>query len=174
MGKNVSRRLFIDQYCFGILNHLLTNDDFKSKNLSANNITVIDGNEKDLNFISKVNEEVFFYIVKPEKMIFNVIIQIHLMLKGMKENSIHNIIFIPCENYDIHSESPAYFGDFFSDRAVTDYGKIFSRKFCCRNREIRKSRGINPFIVFNCGVIIPYSAEPVENIGENLLCNSVR
>ena len=101
MGKNVSRRLFIDQYCFGILNHLLTNDDFKSKNLSANNITVIDGNEKDLNFISKVNEEVFFYIVKPEKMIFNVIIQIHLMLKGMKENSIHNIIFIPCENYDI-------------------------------------------------------------------------
>ena len=72
MGKNVSRRLFIDQYCFGILNHLLTNDDFKSKNLSANNITVIDGNEKDLNFISKVNEEVFFYIVKPEKMIFNV------------------------------------------------------------------------------------------------------
>jgi hypothetical protein len=101
MGKNASRRLFIDQYCFGILNHLLTNDDFKSKNLSANNITVIDGKEKDLNFISKVNEEVFFYIIKPEKMIFNVIIQIHLMLKGMKENSIHNIIFIPCENYDI-------------------------------------------------------------------------
>ena len=101
MGKNVSRRLFIDQYCFGILNHLLTNDDFKSKNLSANNITVIDGKEKDLNFISKVNEEVFFYIIKPEKMIFNVIIQIHLMLKGMKEKSIHNIIFIPCENYDI-------------------------------------------------------------------------
>ena len=101
MGKNTSRRIFIDQYCFGILNHLLTNDDFKAKNFSSNTITVIDGKEKDLNFITKVNEEVIFYIIKPEKMIFNVIIQIHLMLKGMKENSIHNIIFIPCENYDI-------------------------------------------------------------------------
>ena len=34
-------------------------------------------------------------------MIFNGIIQIHLMLKGIKDYFIYKIIFIPCENYDI-------------------------------------------------------------------------
>ena len=101
MGKNESRRLFIDHYCFGVLNHLLTTQDFKAKNFGSGNIQVIDGKEKDLNFISKISEETILYIVKPDKTIFNTIIQIHLMLKAMRPNLVEYIIFIPGENYDI-------------------------------------------------------------------------
>ena len=101
MGNNESRRMFIDQYCFSILNHLLTTQDFKSKNFGSGNINVIDGTEKDLINISKVSEEIIIYIVKPDKKVFNAIIQIHLMLKAMKPNLEEYIIFIPVENYDI-------------------------------------------------------------------------
>ena len=101
MGTNESRRLFIDHYCFSLLNHLLTTQDFKSKNFGSGNINVIDGKEKDLNFISKVSEEIIIYIVKPDKKIFNTIIQIHLMLKAMRPDLMEYIIFIPGENYDI-------------------------------------------------------------------------
>ena len=101
MGKNESRRLFIDHYCFGILNHLLTTQDFKAKNFGSENINVIDGKEKDFNFISKISEETILYIVKPDKTIFNTIIQTHLMLKAMRPNLVEYIIFIPGENYDI-------------------------------------------------------------------------
>ena len=100
-GRSESRRMFIDQYCFSILNHLLTTQDFKSKNFGSSNISVIDGTEKDLNFISKICEEIIIYIVKPEKKLFNIIIQTHLMLKTMKPNLEEYIIFIPVENYDI-------------------------------------------------------------------------
>lgn len=51
--------------------------------------------------MTKIPEEVIIYIIKPDKMIFNIIIQIHLMLKSMKEKLVENIIFIPGENYDI-------------------------------------------------------------------------
>ena len=101
MGKNESRRLFIDHYCFGVLNHLLTTQDFKAKNFGTGNIQVIDGTEKDFNFINKISEETILYIVKPDKKIFNTIIQIHLMLKAMRPNLVEYIIFIPGENYDI-------------------------------------------------------------------------
>ena len=101
MGKDKNRRLFIDHYCFGILNHLLTPQDFKNKNFNSGNINVIDGTERDLNFISKVSEDILIYIVRPDKKIFNTIIQIHLMLKAMRPNLIEYLIFIPGENYDI-------------------------------------------------------------------------
>ena len=105
MGKMDSRRIFIDQYCFGLLNHLLTPKDFTKKNFSSSNITVLDGKERDLNFIMKFTEETMIYIMKPNKKFFDNILQIHLMLKSMKESMKQNlkeyIIFIPCENYDI-------------------------------------------------------------------------
>ena len=101
MGNEASRRLFIDHYCFSILNHLLTTEDLKKKNFGSGNITVIEGNEKDLTFVSKMTEEVIIYIVKPDKKLFNVIIQIHLMLKAIKPNIEEYLIFIPGENYDI-------------------------------------------------------------------------
>ena len=96
MGDKNSRRIFIDQYCFGLLNHLLTPKDFTKKNFSSDNITVLDGKEKDLNFIMKFKEETMIYIMKPNKKFFDNILQIHL-IPNMKVY----IIFIPCENYDI-------------------------------------------------------------------------
>ena len=101
MGKSNSRRMFIDHYCFAILNHLLTPQDFKAKNFGSGNINVMDGTEKDLNLISKVSEDIIIYIIKPDKKIFNTIIQVHLMLKALRSNLEENIIFIPVENYDI-------------------------------------------------------------------------
>ena len=101
MGDINSRRIFIDQYCFGLLNHLLTPKDFSQKNFSTNNITVLDGKEKDLNFIMKFQEETMIYIMKPNKKFFDNILQIHLMLKAIIPNMKVYIIFIPCENYDI-------------------------------------------------------------------------
>ena len=104
MGKNIqniSRRMIIDHYCFGILNHLLTTQDFKAKNFSSGNINVIDGTEKDLNFINKISEDIIIYVTKPDKKIFNIIIQTHIMLKAMRPNIEEYIIFIPGENYDI-------------------------------------------------------------------------
>jgi len=101
MGDINSRRIFIDQYCFGLLNHLLTPKDFSQKNFSNNNITVLDGKEKDLNFIMKFQEETMIYIMKPNKKFFDNILQIHLMLKAIIPNMKVYIIFIPCENYDI-------------------------------------------------------------------------
>ena len=71
MGDINSRRIFIDQYCFGLLNHLLTPKDFSQKNFSSNNITVLDGKEKDLNFIMKFQEETMIYIMKPNKKFFD-------------------------------------------------------------------------------------------------------
>ena len=99
--KNITRRMIIDHYCFGILNHLLTTQDFKAKNFSSGNISVIDGTEKDLNFINKITEDIIIYVTKPDKKIFNVIIQTHIMLKAMRPNIEEYIIFIPGENYDI-------------------------------------------------------------------------
>ena len=81
MGKNISRRIFTDQYCFGLLNHLLLKDDFKQKNFSQNNITILDGKEKDLNFVMKFQEETMIYIIKPNKLMIN-----ELMINESKQS----------------------------------------------------------------------------------------
>ena len=114
MGKDNSRRLFIDQYCFGLLNHLLQTKDFKQKNFGSNNITVLDGKEKDLNFVTKFQEETMIYIIKPNKQKFDSILLIHTMLKATIPNLQAFIIFIPCENYDIikHMKTSHIRGDF--------------------------------------------------------------
>ena len=114
MGKDNSRRLFIDQYCFGLLNHLLQTKDFKQKNFSSSNITVLDDKEKDLNFVMKFQEETMIYIIKPNKKKFDSILLIHTMLKATIPNLQAFIIFIPCENYDIikHMKTSHIKGDF--------------------------------------------------------------
>ena len=114
MGKKDSRRLFIDQYCFGLLNHLLTTDDFKQKNFSFSNITVLDGKEKELNFVTKFQEKTMIYIIKPNKKKFDSILLIHTMLRHTIENLNAYIIFIPCENYDIikHMKTSHIKGEF--------------------------------------------------------------
>ena len=101
MGKENSRRIIIDQYCFTLLNHLLTTKDFGQKNFSSSNITVLDGKEKDLNFITKFQEQTMIYIMKPNKKYFDTILQVHLMLKAFIPNLKEFIIFIPCESFDI-------------------------------------------------------------------------
>ena len=101
MGSKASRRIFIDHYCFSILNFLLTKDDFKSKNFGSGNISVIEGNKNDLDIIPKMTEEVIIYILKPDKQLFDSVIQIDLMLKAIKPNIEEYMIFIPEENYDI-------------------------------------------------------------------------
>ena len=73
----------------------------KSKHFDSNNITVIDENQADLGMLELIKEEAVIYIVKPEKKIFNVIIQMHLVLKAIRQNLVENIVFIPGENHDI-------------------------------------------------------------------------
>ena len=101
MGINTTKRVFIDTYCFAILNHLLTPKDFESKNIDKDKITKIDLKEKGIDVIKHINEEVIIFIIRPDKDIFNVVVEIHLMLKVFKKNIIENLIFIPRENYDI-------------------------------------------------------------------------
>ena len=122
MGKDKSRRLFIDNFCFSILNHLLTPQDFKSKNFGSGNINPIDGTEKDFSFISRIFEDIIIYIVKPDKIIFNSVIQIHLMLKAMRPNIVEYLIFIPGENYDIidYMISNHIRGDFIEENLNID------------------------------------------------------
>ena len=122
IGNPNSQRLLIDQYSFGLLNHLLTPDDFKDKNFNQNNITILDGKEKDLNFVTKFKEENMIYIIKPNKKKFDSILLIHTMLKSVIPNLKAFIIFIPCENYDIikHMKTSHIRGDFHIENLNID------------------------------------------------------
>ena len=51
--------------------------------------------------LTNVKEETVIFIIKPEKAIFNVIIQMHWILKSKRQNLVKNLIFIPGENHDI-------------------------------------------------------------------------
>ena len=85
----------------GLLNHILTTDDFVTKKFSSENITVLEGNDKDLNFIMKFQEEVMIYIIQPNEIRIKEIVQIHTILATTIQNLKEYIIFIPCENYEI-------------------------------------------------------------------------
>ena len=104
MDSNSSKtttKYFIDYYCYGLLNHLLTSEDFQAKNIDKAKITKIDTKEKGTDNLSKVSEDIITFIIRPDKEIFNVVVEIHLILKAIRKNLIENIIFIPKENYDI-------------------------------------------------------------------------
>ena len=103
IGKKHSKRLFIDYYSYNILNHLLTLEDFKSKNITSNEITKIDNKEKDkcVEVTKHMKEEMAIYIARPEQDIVNIIAQVHFMLKALRPEIIEYLIFIPKENYDI-------------------------------------------------------------------------
>ena len=51
--------------------------------------------------LTNIKEETVIFVIKPEKNIFNVIIQMHWILKSQRQNLIKNLIFIPGENHDI-------------------------------------------------------------------------
>ena len=51
--------------------------------------------------LENVTEDIALFIIRPEKKIFNIIIQMHLMLKALRPNLVENLIFIPGENHDI-------------------------------------------------------------------------
>ena len=51
--------------------------------------------------LENVTEDIALFIIRPEKKIFNIIIQMHFMLKAMRPNLVENLIFIPGENHDI-------------------------------------------------------------------------
>ena len=101
MGKDATKRLFIDHYCLGVLNNFLTPEDFKSKKIELSSIQLIDQNEKDLTRLNSVTEEIALFIIQPSKEILNVVIEMHIMLKSFRSNLSKNIVFIPGETYDI-------------------------------------------------------------------------
>ena len=102
MEKKASKRFIIDYYCFGILNHLLTLEDFKSKNIETDKIIKINTKEKGIDIIRQIKEDIVIFIIRPDKDIFNVVLEIHLMLRALRPKGLtENIIFIPRENYDI-------------------------------------------------------------------------
>ena len=102
MDKNSTKRFFIDYYCYGILNHLLTLEDFKSKNIERDKITKINTKEKGLDIIRQITEDVIIFIIRPDRELFNVVLEIHLMLRALRPKGLtEHLIFIPRENYDI-------------------------------------------------------------------------
>ena len=78
-------------------------EDFKSKNITSNEITKIDNKEKDkcVEVTKHMKEEMAIYIARPEQDIVNIIAQVHFMLKALRPEIIEYLIFIPKENYDI-------------------------------------------------------------------------
>lgn len=48
-----------------------------------------------------MKEEIAISIIRPDKDIFNIVAEIHFMLKALKPNTIEYLIFVPKENYDI-------------------------------------------------------------------------
>ena len=78
-------------------------DDFKSKNITPNEITKLDEKESDnIDEVTKrMMEDVAVYIIRPNTGIMNLIAKNHIMLKALHPNVKEYIIFIPKENYDI-------------------------------------------------------------------------
>ena len=96
----MTKRLVVDRFCFAIINHLLTPQELKSKNLDLNNIT-IDEDSKDYNFVNTIKEDVIIFIIEPKKEIMNVVIPIDVVLNSIRKDIVKNMIFIPGENHDI-------------------------------------------------------------------------
>ena len=48
-----------------------------------------------------VKEDKVIFIIKPDRDIFNLVFEKHLVLKTMRPNLIQNLVFVPKENYDI-------------------------------------------------------------------------
>ena len=67
----------------------------------SNKITKISSEEKGLNTLRDITEDSIIFIIRPDKEIFNVIVEIHLMLKALRSGITETLIFIPKENYDI-------------------------------------------------------------------------
>ena len=67
----------------------------------SNKITKISSEEKGLNTLRDITEDSIIFIIRPDKEIFNVIVEIHLMLKSIRGGITETLIFIPKENYDI-------------------------------------------------------------------------
>ena len=84
MDKNASKRFIIDSFCYGILNHLLTLEDYQSKNIDKNKITKISEKEKGLDTIRQMTEDFIVFIIRPDKNIFNIVLEIHLMLRAFR------------------------------------------------------------------------------------------
>ena len=97
----MTKRLVVDRFCFAIINHLLTPQELKSKNLDLNNITIIDEDSKDYNFVNTIKEDVIIFIIEPKKEIMNVVIPIDVVLNSIRKDIVKNMIFIPGENHDI-------------------------------------------------------------------------
>ena len=74
-----------------------------SKNISINSITKISEKDKDicLEITKQMKEEIAISIIRPDKDTFNIVAEIHFMLKALKPNTIEYLIFVPKENYDI-------------------------------------------------------------------------
>ena len=79
----------------------MTPKDFELKNINRKAITKISLKEKGLETLRQISEEAVIFIIRPDKDIFNVVLEIHLMLKALRPNLTENLIFIPRENYDI-------------------------------------------------------------------------
>ena len=78
-------------------------DDFKSKNITRNEITKLDEKQSDnIDEITKsMIEDAAVYIIRPNTGIMNLIAKNHYLLNAIHPNVKEYIIFIPKENYDI-------------------------------------------------------------------------
>ena len=56
---------------------------------------------KDFGMVTQVKEDTLIFIVRPEKEIINIIIQINAIINSFRKNISKNIVFIPGENHDI-------------------------------------------------------------------------
>ena len=81
----------------------MTLQDFKLKNITQNEVTKINKQEKEkcIEITKLMKEDIAIYICRPNKDMINIIAEIHFMLRALKPNVLEYLIFIPKENYDI-------------------------------------------------------------------------
>ena len=101
LGRNKTKRLFIDQFCLSLLNTFISPEDFEKMNIEKRNIHLIDVKQKSFYKLDELKEQMVLYIIQPNKEVFSIILESYFLISSMFIGVEANIIFIPGESYEI-------------------------------------------------------------------------
>ena len=116
-GKKKVKKLFVDNYCFNILNDIIKKEDLDSKKIEK--IIILEKDMKDMNILTKIEENIIIFMIQPEIQILNTVIKMNFILKSIKQNHVIKkfLVFIPEENHDVikHIQDNDAIKDFIID-----------------------------------------------------------
>ena len=78
-GKKKVKKLFVDNYCFNILNDIIKKEDLDSKKIEK--IIILEKDMKDMNILTKIEENIIIFMIQPEIQILNIVIKMNFILK---------------------------------------------------------------------------------------------